>query len=106
MQRKQKAQRALLSSIAEGDVVVTQGGIYGVVNEIVGSDVYLEVAEGIELKITRASIAGKVKKPVEDDGTAATAAPSTPMKGLLSKLGRGIVTPADDTITEAKSKAK
>jgi preprotein translocase subunit YajC len=60
-QRRVKAQRAILNSLAEGDVVLTSAGIYGVITEMVGDDVYLEVAEGIELKITKASIAGKVR---------------------------------------------
>ena len=60
-QRRVKAQRLILSSLAEGDVVLTSAGIYGVITEMVGEDVYLEVAEGIELKITKASIAGKVR---------------------------------------------
>ena len=60
-QRRVKAQRAVLNSLAEGDVVLTSAGIYGVITEMVDGDVYLEVAEGIELKITKASIAGKVR---------------------------------------------
>jgi preprotein translocase subunit YajC len=60
-QRRVKAQRAILNSLAEGDVVLTSAGIYGVITEMVDNDVYLEVAEGIELKITKASIAGKVR---------------------------------------------
>ena len=60
-QRRVKAQRAILNSLAEGDVVLTSAGIYGVITEMTGDDVYLEVAEGIELKITKASIAGKVR---------------------------------------------
>ena len=60
-QRRVKAQRAVLNSLAEGDVVLTSSGIYGVITEMIDSDVYLEVAEGIELKITKVSIAGKVR---------------------------------------------
>ncbi|MEO8695775.1 MAG: preprotein translocase subunit YajC [Acidimicrobiales bacterium] len=60
-QRRVKAQRAILNSLSENDVVLTSAGIYGVITEMVGDDVYLEVAEGIELKITKASIAGKVR---------------------------------------------
>ena len=60
-QRRVKAQRAILNSLAEGDVVLTSAGIYGVITEMADGDVYLEVAEGIELKITKVSIAGKVR---------------------------------------------
>ena len=60
-QRRVKAQRALLSALDEGDVVLTSAGIYGVITELAGDDCYLEVAEGIELKVTKSSIAGKVR---------------------------------------------
>lgn len=60
-QRRVKAQRALLSALEEGDVVLTSSGIYGVITELAGDDLYLEVAEGIELKITKSSVAGKVR---------------------------------------------
>ena len=91
-QRRVKAQRALLSALEEGDVVLTSSGIYGVITELAGDDLYLEVAEGIELKITKSSVAGKVKgdsgdtaKPIEtaakkterdDDGEADADTPS------------------------------
>ena len=83
-QRRVKAQRAVLNSLAEGDVVLTSAGIYGVITEMVDGDVYLEVAEGIELKITKASIAGKVRG---DDAAADTPA----------------VTPDTDTKSDAES---
>ena len=74
-QRRVKAQRAILNALNEGDVVLTSAGIYGVITEMVGDDVYLEVAEGIELKITKASIAGKVRV---DDASADVPVVDTP----------------------------
>ncbi|HUP75296.1 MAG TPA: preprotein translocase subunit YajC [Acidimicrobiales bacterium] len=71
-QRRVKAQRAILNSLTEGDVVLTSAGIYGVITEMVDNDVYLEVAEGIELKITKASIAGKVRGDDATDTPAVT----------------------------------
>jgi preprotein translocase subunit YajC len=69
-QRRVKAQRALLSALEEGDVVLTSSGIYGVITELSGDDLYLEVAEGIELKVTKASIAGKVRGDTDTDSKA------------------------------------
>jgi len=94
-QRRVKAQRLILSSLAEGDVVLTSAGIYGVITEMVGEDVYLEVAEGIELKITKASIAGKVRgddsaavdKAIDDTDTAPTSE-AEPSTGIAS-IARG-----------------
>ena len=76
-QRRVKAQRAILNSLAEGDVVLTSAGIYGVITEMVGDDVYLEVAEGIELKITKSSIGGKVRTDDASDAPADTKADTT-----------------------------
>lgn len=75
-QRRVKAQRALLNAIDEGDVVLTSAGIYGVVTELSGDDCYLEVAEGIELKITKSSIAGKVRG--DSDSTSSAKSTETP----------------------------
>lgn len=58
--RQMKEQRQLLASLAEGDAVLTSSGIYGVVTEIDGDDMYLEVAEGIELKMSKAAVARRV----------------------------------------------
>jgi preprotein translocase subunit YajC len=93
-QRRVKAQRATLNSLAEGDVVLTSAGIYGVITEMVGDDVYLEVAEGIELKITKASVAGKVRGDAAAVDTPADASESEttseaePTSGL-SSIARG-----------------
>ena len=76
-QRKVKAQRHLLSILEEGDVVLTSSGIYGVITEIDGGDVYIEVAEGIELKMTKSSIAGKVRSDKDQTGDAAADKDST-----------------------------
>ena len=79
-QRRVKAQRATLNSLAEGDVVLTSAGIYGVITEMVDADVYLEVAEGIELKITKVSIAGKVRTDAAEPAEPATDKPDTESK--------------------------
>jgi preprotein translocase subunit YajC len=60
-QRRVKNQRHLIAALEEGDVVLTSSGIYGVITEIDGGDIYIEVAEGIELKMTKTSIAGKIR---------------------------------------------
>ena len=58
--KKQKAHADLMRSLGPGDEVVTTGGIYGGVTEVVGDDVYLEIAPDIEIKIARRAIADRV----------------------------------------------
>ncbi|MDH3753053.1 MAG: preprotein translocase subunit YajC [Acidimicrobiia bacterium] len=56
-QQKRAAEaRELLASLEVGDEVVTVSGLYGVINEFDGPTVFLEVADGVEVKITRESI--------------------------------------------------
>ena len=63
--RQQKQQAALLSSLAEGDAVLTSGGIYGVITEVDGNDLFLEVAKGIELRVNKSAVLRKVGDPTE-----------------------------------------
>jgi preprotein translocase subunit YajC len=63
--RQQKQQAALLSSLGEGDAVLTSGGIYGVITEVDGNDVFLEVAKGIELRVNKSAVLRKVGDPNE-----------------------------------------
>lgn len=66
-QKKMRAQQDLLSHIVEGDEVMTTAGIYGYVNAIDGDTVWLEIAEGVEVRIVKASIARKVEPPAATD---------------------------------------
>jgi preprotein translocase subunit YajC len=72
-QRKQaKAQRELLAALEEGDAVVTTAGIYGIVTELDDDVMYLEVADGIELKMSRGAVARRILDTA-DDSTGAPA---------------------------------
>lgn len=63
--RKRKAQRDLLSSLAEGDEVVTASGMHGLISALDDAIVYLEVSDGVEIKLARSAIATKVKNEVD-----------------------------------------
>jgi preprotein translocase subunit YajC len=58
--RQMKEQRTLLANLAEGDAVVTTAGIYGVVVELDDDVMFLEVADGIELKMSKAAVARRI----------------------------------------------
>lgn len=65
-QRKRvKESAALQSSIAEGDEVVLNSGIFGFVSALEGDIVWLDIADGhgserIEIRVSRGAIARKV----------------------------------------------
>ena len=50
-QKKMKLQRALIESVKAGDEVVLNSGIFGVISEVEGDVVWLEVAGDLELKV-------------------------------------------------------
>jgi preprotein translocase subunit YajC len=66
--RQQKQQATLLASLGEGDAVLTSGGIYGVITEVDGNDVFLEVAKGIELRVNKSAVLRKVEPNQSTEG--------------------------------------
>lgn len=67
-QRRRRELEALMSRLSPGQEVVTVGGIYGTVTEVEeGETVLLEVAEDLDIRVAKASIArvvGGVAEPV------------------------------------------
>jgi len=62
-QRKAKAQRALVTAIQAGDEVVLNSGIFGVVKEAEDDVLWLEVYQGIELKVLRGAVDRRFNEP-------------------------------------------
>ena len=56
-QRQRKKTQQMLSELKNGDKVITNGGIYGVVNGIDGDTVILKIADQVKIRIARAAIA-------------------------------------------------
>ncbi len=55
-QRKMKEQQALVNRAAAGDRVMLSSGIFGTITEVVDTAAYVELAEGIEILVSRAFI--------------------------------------------------
>lgn len=67
-QRKLKEQQALIKKAGAGDRVMLTSGIYGTITEVVGSAIYLEVAEGIELLVAKSFIQDLLDEfPTDED---------------------------------------
>ncbi len=60
-QKKAKEHKALLDAIKKGDNVITAGGVHGKVTAVEDGIVSLEIATGVNIKITKTYIAA-VKK--------------------------------------------
>lgn len=71
-QRKRAREtHALQSSIAEGDEVLLSSGIFGFVVAVEGDVMWLDIAEGVEIRVSRSAIARRLAGPA-----AAPAAPA------------------------------
>jgi preprotein translocase subunit YajC len=55
--RRQRAHEAMQDQIAEGDEVITAGGIHGTVREASEEDVRVEIAPGVVVTLDRRAIA-------------------------------------------------
>ena len=63
--KRQKEIANLQSSIAEGDEVIMNSGIYGFVSAIEDDLLWIEIAEKVEVRVTKGSIARKVSVSTE-----------------------------------------
>lgn len=63
-QKKAKAHREMIAGLRRGDRVVTSGGIVGQVQRVIGdTELSVEIAEGVRVRVMRAMIAELVAKP-------------------------------------------
>lgn len=67
-QRKAREHRALLESLDVGDEVITASGLYGMIIDFDGGTVFIEISDGVEIKISRDTIANKVVYASDVDG--------------------------------------
>lgn len=61
-QQKQKKQKLMLSNLQKGDKVITIGGIYGIIRDIKGETLTLEIAKDVVINTTRNAIGVKREK--------------------------------------------
>lgn len=61
-QQKQKQHKLMLDSLQKGDKVITIGGIYGIVRDIKGDTLTLEIAKDVMINTTRNAIGVKREK--------------------------------------------
>ena len=63
--RRQRVQEEMLTNLRVGDEIVTAGGLYGDITAIEGDEVYLQIADGVEVRVARRAVAGVM--PDEDE---------------------------------------
>ena len=71
-QKKMKVHRDMIAAIRRGDRVLTGGGIIGTVTKVLNdTEVQVEIAEGVRVKVARATISEVLAKtePARGSGT-------------------------------------
>lgn len=58
-QKKLKAHEEFVKSLARGDQVITDGGLYGEIVGLTETVATLQIADGVRIKMDRSRIAGK-----------------------------------------------
>ena len=65
--RRATEQRDLLRSLEPGDEIVSTGGLYGVIREVDGDELRVEIADGLVVRMARRAVAGIVEH--DDEAT-------------------------------------
>ena len=65
--RRQMETQQLINSVTVGSEIVTAGGLYGTVTALQDDEVRLEIAEGIEVRVAKRAIAGRVSEDEEPE---------------------------------------
>lgn len=64
--KKQKAHEEMLASISRGSTVITAGGFFGVVREILDDSYIIELGEGVKARILKSSVSMKKSEGAAD----------------------------------------
>ncbi len=58
--RRMAQQRELAAAVEEGDEVMTTSGIYGFVTATEGDVIWLEIAEGVDIRVARQAVSRRI----------------------------------------------
>jgi preprotein translocase subunit YajC len=61
-QKKLKEHKAMVEALRKGDQVITQGGIVGKVYKVNDTEVEVEIAEGVRVRVVRSTISQVMNK--------------------------------------------
>ena len=77
-QKRERERRELVRSLTEGDEVITNAGIHGVVVEVDANVVWLLVAPGVELKVLLDAVTSRVPQASDEETETAEASADDP----------------------------
>lgn len=80
-QKKMRQHKDMLSAIRRGDRVVTGGGIIGTVSKVVDdSEIVVDIADGVRVRVQRGLISGILARTEAGDGKSGKGSPAAPAK--------------------------
>jgi preprotein translocase subunit YajC len=99
-QRKAKEHRAMVEALKKGDQVLTSGGILGKVTKVDAGENLLtvEIAQGVQVKIARHTIAEVLSKPAPAPAAAPTGAPSNENQAAAAPSQAASPSPAGESL--------
>jgi preprotein translocase subunit YajC len=59
-QKRMRAQQSMLSAVEEGDEILTTAGVYGFITAMDGDMLWVEIAEGVEVRVAKGAVARRV----------------------------------------------
>src|SRR5215210_2949608 len=62
-----REQQELIASLEPGDEIVTAGGLYGVITDVEGEVLHVEIADGLVVRTARNAVAGIVEEEGDVD---------------------------------------
>ncbi len=58
-QKQRKKHQEFINSLKRGDKIITSSGIYGTIVKVGEKDFTIEIADGVQIKITKSSVVAK-----------------------------------------------
>jgi len=65
--RRTQEQTELIDSLEVGDQIVSAGGVYGVIKELQGETLHVEIADGLVVRMARNAVVGLVEEDYEPE---------------------------------------
>lgn len=90
-QKRMKDHRAMVQAVRRGDKIVTGGGIFGTVTKVISdSEVQVEIAENVKIRVVKGTISEVLSKPEpanRNEAGSGDGGKGDKKKGLLGMLG-------------------
>jgi preprotein translocase subunit YajC len=65
-QKRAQAQAAMMRSVQEGDEIITTGGFYGYITAVEDDLFWVELADGVQVRIAKAAIMRRIDSPNDE----------------------------------------